>query len=35
METYDKILAMWKSHKLETAADIDRVLDNLRFSPGG
>ena len=32
METYDKILAMWRTHKLEVAADIDRALDNFKTS---
>ena len=32
METYDKILAMWRKHKLEVAADIDRALDSFKTS---
>lgn len=32
MENYEKILAMWRTHKLEVAADIDRALDNFKTS---
>lgn len=32
MSNYEKIVSMWRSYKLETAADIDRVLDNFKTS---
>lgn len=32
MGTYEKIVSMWRGYKLETAADIDRVLDNFKTS---
>lgn len=32
MDNYEKILAMWRTHKLEVAADIDRALDNFKTS---